>query len=185
MASKTDKFIYYIKYFIVTTIFNIAFVPIHEMGHALIYILEGYKVSFHFTKADPTSGIQTLLGASGGILVNALFACIFLLLFYRYKNITFYAGVISNTLFTRIIMDILKLPKGIIPEDETFIANSLHSSPLLVAAVVMIVLTTIFILATTILIKSLKSKSKLVLALSFLACIIGLFVVTFLESAGL
>jgi len=116
-------------------------------------------------------------------LVNVLFACFFLLLFYKYKNITYYAGVISNTLFTRIILDILKLLKGIIPEDETFIANSLHNSPLLVAVVVMIVLTAILILATTTLIKSLKSKSKLVLVLSFLACIVGLFIVTFLESA--
>jgi len=64
MNSKTDKFVYYFKYFVVATILNITFVPIHEVGHALIYILEGYKVSFHFTKADPISGIQTLFGAS-------------------------------------------------------------------------------------------------------------------------
>lgn len=165
------------------TIFNIVFVPIHEMGHALIYILEGYEVSFHFTKADPVSGIQTLFGASGGLLVNILFACLFLILFYKHKNIIYFAGVISNTLFTRIILDIIKLPKGIIPEDETFIANSLNISPFLVAVAVMIVLTIILIVATTTLIRSLKDKSKLVLVLSFLSCIVGLFVVTFIESA--
>ena len=66
------KYNFAVKFILMSVIINILSVTLHESGHAFIYVLQGYNVYFHFAHADPISGVNTLLGSSGGLIFTIL-----------------------------------------------------------------------------------------------------------------
>ncbi len=185
LPEEEKSFSFYLFYFVTSIVINLLCVPLHEAGHAIIYLFQGYKVSFHFTKADPFNGIETVLGGSGGLTFNILFALLFLLLFIKYKNILFYMVIIGNTLFSRVIVIVFTIFIGRTFEDETFVGKSLNINPFFIEVFILVVLAIIFIIATRALIKqNTKKHSKYILLLTIIACIISLVVVAPLDAKG-
>ncbi len=180
------SFFFYLLYFIASIVINLSCVSIHESGHALIYLFQGYKVSFHFTKADPINGIETVLGAAGGLTFNIFFALLFCVLFTKYKNIVFYMVIAGNTLFSRIIIGMPMIFSGKAFEDETVIGKSVNINPLIIEVFIWVALASIFIVATRMLIiQNSKKHSKYILFLTIIACIISLVVVAPLDAKGI
>ncbi len=178
-------FLFYSLYFIGSVVINLLCVSLHEVGHAIVYLLQGYKVAFHFTKADPIDGTETVLGASAGLAVNILFALFFLFLLVKYKSIVFYTIIAANTLFSRLIIGILMMLRGGAFEDETFIGTSIGMSPLLLEVLVLVLLAGIFVIATrTLIIQHSKKYSKYIIILTIIACIVSLAVVAPLDAKG-
>ncbi len=186
LPEEEKSFFFYSLYFIGSIVINLACVSLHEGGHALIYLFQGYKVSFHFTKADPINGIETVLGAAGGLTINIVFALLFCLLFTKYKNIVFYMVIAGNTLFSRVIVGVPMISRGRAFEDESLIGNSVNINPLFIEVFIWVVLASIFIIATrTLIIQNSKRHSKYIILLTIIACVISLVVVAPLDAKGI
>jgi len=187
LPEKEKSFSFYLLYSIGSIFINLLCVPLHEAGHAIIYMFQGYKVAFHFTKADPISGKETVLGSTGGVTVNILLALLFLFLFIKYKNILFYMFIAGNTLCSRVIGSIVAIFfMGRALEDETFFGKSVHINPVLIQAVILVITASIFVIATRMLmIQNTKRYSKYIIISTLIACIISLAVIAPLDARGL
>ena len=98
----------YLLFLLITFLMCLLSVIFHELGHAIIYKIQGFNIDFNLTQANPVSGELTLLGSMGGFLTNLIFALIFLLLFRKYKNILLFSVVFAHTWFARIFIYLLK-----------------------------------------------------------------------------
>jgi hypothetical protein len=134
--------------FFLSIFFNFLSVLLHEFGHAIVYLIQGYQVEYHFTKMDPVNGIQTLVGASGGILSNAIFSIVALVLFLRFGTMVFYLLVAANTLFCRVLVGVLFILSGKTLADEAYIGTCLSMSPALVQTIVVAALFAVFACST-------------------------------------
>lgn len=178
--------LFYLVFVLVSILINLLSVSLHESGHAIIYLIQGYRVSFHYTKADPINGVETVLGAAGGVSFNLVFAVLFLILFIKHKNIIFYSAIAANTLFSRIVPGVVFLLIGKAPKDETFIGNSLNINPLFIEIFIIILLTGIFILATrTLIISKPKRHPLFLILLTLIACILSFAITIPLDSKGI
>ncbi len=186
IPEKEKGFFFYLIYSIASIIINLSCVSLHEGGHALIYLFQGYKVSFHFTKANPINGVETVLGAAGGVTLNIIFALLFCFLFIKYNNIVFYMVIAGNTLFSRVIIGMLMIFRGQAFEDETLIGKSVNINPLIIEVFILVVLASIFIIATRrLIVENSKRHSKYIIYLTIIACIISLAVVAPLDAKGI
>lgn len=80
MSDKRLGLRFFLFYFVIALAINLISVPLHELGHAVVYMAQGYEVVFHLTSADPIGGPSTVLGAAGGVIANLIFGALFLLL---------------------------------------------------------------------------------------------------------
>ena len=186
LSEEKKSFSYYLVYFITSIFINLLCVPLHESGHAVIYLFQGYEVSFHFTKADPANGIKTFLGVSGGLAFNIILALLFLYLFIKYKNILFYMLIVGNTLFIRIIGIIVTFIIGKPLKDESLIGNYININPFVIETFILIVFAVIFIIATKELLnQNTKKHSKYIILLTIISCIISLAILAPLDAKGI
>jgi len=173
-----------IKFIVLSILINLFSVPLHELGHAIIYTLQGYKVDFHLTQADPLSGDLTLLGSSGGIIFNLLIGGIFLILFLKYEKIYLYMVIIANTFFPRILLYILRFGRAL--KDESVIAAFLNVKPIFIVIVVVTSMLLLFVPATKKLFEIYDRKNaKFILLYTLISSVLSLFILITLESKGL
>jgi hypothetical protein len=180
------KLLFAVKFILVSVVLNLFSVFFHELGHAVLYTLEGYKISFYITHADPISGARSLLGASGGIIFNIILGLVFMLLYFKYNNIYMFCGIAANTLFSRVLMYLLKLPFGGTLNDESYIADMLGIKPQLVMIVFLICMLLILIPSIKELYETNENeKVKQILIYSVLASILSYLIIIPLDSRGL
>lgn len=172
----------HLRFFMLIILICISAVILHEIGHAIIYTMQGFNVDFNLTKANPVSGEITLLGSMGGLLSNLIIAIIFLFLYKQYKKILFFVVVFAHTWFSRLFLYLLKLPRGYYPTDEMIIARHFNLHPLIICSIILILFSLILYKAFKILL-DIYSKNNLykILIYSFSASLLSMFVIIPLE----
>ncbi len=186
MKLRREDFKLYMTYSLMAIVFNVLFVIIHELGHALMSTIQGHEVILTLTSAKTVSGEVTLLAASGGLLFNILFAFFFITMFKKDHKLHWFLLIAANTFFVRILPSCLSLLKGIVYRDETNIADLLNINPMVIGIMVFVIMVSLFVTACKELSKFYEKKMcKRVLVITFTASIASFVILGVLEASGL
>ena len=154
---------------------NAAAVILHELGHALFYIMQGIRVHLTLVSAKPLSGMATIPGLLGGFVLNASTALLFLILYLRSPRLVYFLIVLANTFFARILFYLFAFLARSFPYDEIQIAGAWHTEPWVVSLCGMGLMLAILIPALLILRRHTNTKQRRIyLSLSFLGGILSL-----------
>lgn len=178
----TPKIILLVLTFVILSVLS---VPIHELGHALVYKLSGYDVSFHFTNAAPINGRETLPSAAAGIAVNLILAVVFLVFYYKSDNIFDFAVSASN-INLRIVFYLVSVFRRGMPYDEAFISKVLGiDAKVTIIAIFVIMLLILFALLKRLYERLGKNQADKVSCALAVSTAMAFFIIAFLEEMRL
>lgn len=122
-------------YIIASLAMNMAAVVAHELGHALVYIVQGIRIHLTLVSAGPLNGPETIPGLLGGFIGNASVAFFFLLLYLHSRKLIYFLVVLANTFFVRILFYLFAFLTQSFPNDEIRFARAWHTEPRIISLI--------------------------------------------------